>query len=178
MKNMEVREKRIISATCETLRMDIWFSGGMKYSTFLNLMGFFSTSLWNLTYLWEFEDLKKVLINSAIFWGTAPCSSFANRRFEGISVHERSTWRYIPGDGRTECIYLRPIVLPFSWRGRIEATMDRPSEHKTWKDWGQIGGIIGVFYCSCCCRFNIQYSWYTYCSDTDNESLSHYSEKQ
>jgi hypothetical protein len=46
-----------------------------------------------------FEVFAAVVMKIAVFWDTAPCSPYMNRRFGGTSVHIRTTRRYIPEDG-------------------------------------------------------------------------------
>jgi hypothetical protein len=54
-------------------------------------------------------------MKNVVFWDVTPCSSRKNRRFGGMSVLTRATWRNIPKDGILLC---NPAV-----RRRFEGTV-------------------------------------------------------
>jgi hypothetical protein len=47
----------------------------------------------------RFEVFTALTMKNAVFWDLAPCRSCVNRRFGGMLVQTRSTWRHIPEDG-------------------------------------------------------------------------------
>jgi hypothetical protein len=42
------------------------------------------------------------LMNTAIFWGIAPCSPYVNKRYSETSLHILTTQRYVPDDNNIQ----------------------------------------------------------------------------
>jgi hypothetical protein len=63
-----------------------------------------------------FEDLSTVSVNVAIFWDTAPCSPYRNRRFgrtyrRKSAEQETSSRRYIPEDELSKAMLIGNIFV-------------------------------------------------------------------